>query len=199
MQLPKLDGPSASSTPVISIIIPTYERQGQLVEMVKALGTCHFARQVEVIVVDQSASPLQRSAYEGLAQRFFDLLIMFYPRPNVSAARNAGAVAARAPILLFLDDDIRIGTEYLEVLSEIFSRGDADVVGGRICSSLQPRSDFADVKSVGWLSTGNFAILRTCFMFCGGFDENLSIGIMRMQSSHTVSGFWARKFLNTLD
>jgi GT2 family glycosyltransferase len=92
--------------PEISIIVPTHNRLPYLRECLGALARQTFpAGRMEVVVVadgcsDGTGAALAEAAYP------FSLSVLSQPGSGPSTARNRGAEAARAPLLLFLDDDV---------------------------------------------------------------------------------------------
>jgi len=91
----------------LSIVIPTLGRSGALPEVIAGLEAQRPALDdVEVLLVlDAHGYP---EGLEGLPahRRSFALDVLRAEHPGASAARNAGWHAARAPLVLFLDDDI---------------------------------------------------------------------------------------------
>lgn len=92
---------SASARPLVSVIIPTYDRAGMLMEAIGSVRAQNYAP-IEVIVVDDGST-------DGTAQRLQAardvrlLRIDHTGRPG--AVRNAGAAAAAGDYFAFLDSD----------------------------------------------------------------------------------------------
>jgi glycosyltransferase involved in cell wall biosynthesis len=87
--------------PLVSVIIPTYNRAGMVREAVASVETQTF-RNFEILVVDDGstdASPGVLASLKGVRVLRHDC------RRGVAAARNLGAVAARGEWLAFLDSD----------------------------------------------------------------------------------------------
>src|SRR4029079_10494087 len=90
----------------ISVIIPTYRREAPLRRcLADLLAQRHPA--FEVLVVDQSPDhePETWAVLRALPPHAQHVRL---PRPSVTAAVNVGVRMAKAPLLLFLDDDIEI-------------------------------------------------------------------------------------------
>lgn len=85
----------------LSIVIPTVGRPEALSRVLARLDR-QQAADFEVLVV---RDPADGSRYE-LGARGFEVRELTRHDPGVSAARNVGWRAARAPLVLFLDDDI---------------------------------------------------------------------------------------------
>lgn len=89
--------------PEVSVVIPTYNRREFAIEAVSSVLAQSFSS-FEMIVVDDGSTD---GTADCLRERFDDprVLILVRERGGVSAARNRGAEAARAPWLAFLDSD----------------------------------------------------------------------------------------------
>lgn len=84
-------------TPQLSIVVPTHNRPGMLPRAV-ASAVAQEGVAVEVVVVDDGSSP-PAQVPPGVR------LIRLQPGRGGAAARNAGWMAARAPLVALLDDD----------------------------------------------------------------------------------------------
>jgi glycosyltransferase involved in cell wall biosynthesis len=88
--------------PLVSVIIPTYNRAGLVTEAVASVLGQTF-RDFELLVVDDGSSDGTAAALARFGDR---LAVLRSPsRRGVSAARNAGIAAARGQWLAFLDSD----------------------------------------------------------------------------------------------
>lgn len=107
--------PEPASPPRISVLVSTYERPALLRE---CLGS--FAKQTldradyEVVVVDDGSASDDLTAV--LAEVADDLQVvgLRIAHAGRSAAKNHAVLLARAPIVLFFDDDDRAAPDYLE-------------------------------------------------------------------------------------
>ncbi|MBI4320269.1 MAG: glycosyltransferase [Chloroflexi bacterium] len=101
----------------VSVIIPTFHREKQVVEAVEsALGQTGVS--VEVIVLDDSAEGSAREAAEGTGDprvRYVKQEVPSGGRPAL--VRNAGARLALGRFLHFLDDDDRLADGALAALA----------------------------------------------------------------------------------
>jgi GT2 family glycosyltransferase len=93
----------------LSIVIPTYRRRDALPRTLEALAAQTIpADRFEVIVVDdpEDDDPAVVAECVQAGARAFDVRQLSRERWGVSAARNAGWRAARAELILFINDDI---------------------------------------------------------------------------------------------
>lgn len=87
--------------PLVSVIIPTYNRAGQVAEAVASVAAQTF-RDFEILVVDDGstdATPEVLASLEGVR------VLRHACRRGVAAARNLGAAKAKGEWLAFLDSD----------------------------------------------------------------------------------------------
>jgi glycosyltransferase involved in cell wall biosynthesis len=104
----------------ISIVIPTYNRQDRLIELLESLaGQVGTVDRFEVIVVDDGSS----DGTEAVASLTFPYPLRYIRQANQgdAAARNTGARLSRADLLVFFDDDILIAPDFLAQLVEAHS------------------------------------------------------------------------------
>lgn len=99
-----------------SAVVPTKDRREAAEE---ALGVLldQTRLPVRIVVVDASAPPYEPSdATAAQAARLGVELVIVRSRPSTSAQRNLGARRVETPVLLFLDDDVRVPARYADVL-----------------------------------------------------------------------------------
>jgi glycosyltransferase involved in cell wall biosynthesis len=118
----------------VSIVLSTYNRAEQVgaaLEHLLAQGA--GAPPFEVIVVDNNSTDETRRVVEAFVTPHGRLRYVFEPRQGLSHARNTGIVEARADIVAFTDDDVRVSPAWVAVISAAFARHpQVDCLGGRI-------------------------------------------------------------------
>jgi len=127
---------------VVSVIIPTYNRRSSLERTLASLRrqTLDHHR-YEVIVVDDGSSDTSREIESWKAP--FSFHYIRQEKKGATAARNYGASRSRGKVLVFVDDDIVIFPETLEVLAEECLRQQKSLVMGKIVGP----SDLSEVAS----------------------------------------------------
>src|SRR5262245_47332862 len=178
--------------PRVSIVIPTRNRRASVERALASLAAQSYpAPAFEVIVVaDGCDDGTPAIPAEG---RPFSLRVIDQPARGPSAARNAGAAAARGDLLIFMDDDIEPRPGF--VAAHVQAHADRDparVAIGYLPPQLQGRRDFFAIMLRAWweamfgrwrgpgyrfsysdLLSGNFSLGTTLFTAVGRFDESL--------------------------
>ncbi|MEO7923961.1 MAG: glycosyltransferase family A protein [Chitinophagaceae bacterium] len=101
----------------LSIVIPTYNRGPQLVQVVDHIleSNIRNTNYVEIIVIDNSSAiPAERFIDRRKIVEPFSLEVITQPNNGPGAARNIGLSRARGEIIVFIDDDVLIGKHTLE-------------------------------------------------------------------------------------
>jgi glycosyltransferase involved in cell wall biosynthesis len=121
-------------TPELSVVMCTYNRCDLLPGAIASvLAQDPSTPPFELLVVDNNSSDGTPGLLRGLAEADPRIRPLFEPRQGLSHARNAGIAAARAPILTFTDDDVRVGPGWVQsILRACREYPEADVVGGKV-------------------------------------------------------------------
>ena len=119
-----------SSVPV-SVVIATCDRPEDLRHCLKRLTAQTSPRRVEIIVVDNRPASGLTAA---VVTEFPEAILVNEPRQGANYARNAGITASTGEIVALIDDDVAMGSDWLEKLIAPFSRADVMVVTGNILS-----------------------------------------------------------------
>jgi GT2 family glycosyltransferase len=113
-----------------SAVIPTKDRPEAVEEAVDGLLD-QSRLPARIVVVDASvpaSGPLPAPA--ARAARLGVDLVVASSRPSTSAQRNLGARLAETPVVLFLDDDVRVPPQYADVLLAHWEAAGLDALGG---------------------------------------------------------------------
>lgn len=180
-----------SFAPMVSIVVPVYNRAGEIGDCLEALLAQNYPSQrLEVIVVDDGSA-------DGTAEvvsRYPFKLIKQPQNQGQSAARNAGVLAARGEIVAFIDSDCIADPDWLGELVPYFQDPRVALVGGYVDSffreSLLDR--YEEVQSplnLGrevafgtsaasdfYVPTCNVLIRKNVYLQVGGLDEGLRLG-----------------------
>jgi len=171
---------------IFSVVVPTLGRPRQLEKCLAALARLDYApEKFEVVVVnDGGGSPVETvvaGSSGGLEVRVVSTAI-----PGPSAARNAGAGAARGRFLALTDDDCEPDPGWLGALARVLEANPAAAVGGTVENGAAGRcaagsqvlldsthSHFnRDPGASRFFASNNLAFAADDFRAIGGFDES---------------------------
>ncbi|MEM1540397.1 MAG: glycosyltransferase family 2 protein [Candidatus Bathyarchaeia archaeon] len=110
----------------VSIVIPTYYRPKDLADLFDSILR-QTVKPMEVIVVDDTPTDVIARVCEVYHNEFKRFNIEFayvrnYKKPSLTIARNIGVSMVKGEIILFLDSDIILYSDYIEKILEIFER-----------------------------------------------------------------------------
>ena len=171
--------------PVVSVIIPTFDRWPMVGEAVDSVLTQDFA-DFELVVVDDGSTDGTASELARLGSR---VRILSTPRRGVSAARNAGVSHSEGRVIAFLDSDdlwrpgklsrqMKFMDEHADVqicqTEEIWIRNGIRVNPGAI--HRKPSGDvFLRSLDLCLVSPSAVMMRRDLFQRLGGFDETFPV------------------------
>ena len=113
-----------------SAVIPTKDRPNAAGEAIRVL-LGQSRPPARIVVVDASARPyaLPDELAAHAARLAIDVVVVA-SRPSTSAQRNLGARQVETPIVLFLDDDVRLPPDYAETLLARWEAAGLEALGG---------------------------------------------------------------------
>ena len=185
----------------ISVIIPYCQRINALRISLWNLKNRQNRTPDEIIVVDDDNNTQNIDALQNTYQFIHvktDLKID--GKFRAGHARNIGANIAKNQILVFQDQDMVLGKKYLQIVEEYYTKRNHIATGffhdidkeffklpvEEIFKYVKEKDTFMNVKMKGqkdnhiaeiveWLpwvtESRQFAILKSTFLVCGGFDE----------------------------
>ncbi|GLQ48007.1 glycosyl transferase family protein [Dyella lipolytica] len=181
-----------SETPRISVIIPAYGKLAWTLACLRSIGRHGASLPFEVIVVDDASPDNSASTLSQV-----DGLRLLRNESNVGyiGSCNAGAAAARAPYLLFLNNDTQVTPRWLDALLEayleepncgivgsqlIYPDGRLQEAGALVYSNaeawnagrFEKRDDprYLYRRDVDYVSGAALLIEKSLFISIGGFD-----------------------------
>lgn len=117
--------------PLISVIIPTYNRAEILRLALDSLAAQTLpAAEFEVLVVDNNSRDHTRSVIEAYCQRLPHFRYLSEMAQGAAHARNAGLSAARGAYAGLMDDDAKAAPDWLEVAAQVIRERHPAVFGG---------------------------------------------------------------------
>jgi glycosyltransferase involved in cell wall biosynthesis len=178
---------TADIAPLVSVIIPTYNRVGYLPQAIESvLRQEHTGPPHELIVIDDGSTDETRRVLELYLSR---VRCAYQDHAGLSAARNHGLRLARGEFVLFLDsDDFLLPDALAGLLAQIVDRPDLGAVQGgwrtvddrgeTLCDvelwHRLPRLDLRTWMMATPVFLGGFLCRRTWAERVGGFDTELA-------------------------
>ncbi|MGD9852432.1 MAG: glycosyltransferase family 2 protein [Nitrospirales bacterium] len=172
-------------TPIVSIIIPTYNRPDQLSSCLQAIDRLTYPRdRFEVIVVDDGSRVPLNSTVEHFSHRMAIKLVS-QNNSGPAIARNRGADEAKGEILAFIDDDCTPSPGWLHAIVDTYRDAPDCGIGGKTINILtnnlyaetsQMLLDYLyeyynqDLQSPKFFASNNLAFSRSAFLKSGGFS-----------------------------
>lgn len=119
----------SSCEPLISVIIPTHNRECSLKRLLDNIFALKSKVNFEIIVVDNNSKDETRK----LVKSYGKIVYVFEKNTSFTSARHSGAISAKGSIFLYLDDDVIVNKGTLEEIQQIFCKNlDCGVAGGKI-------------------------------------------------------------------
>jgi GT2 family glycosyltransferase len=186
-----------TNVPEISVVVPTHQRHHLLSRVLGALGRQTLDRtQYEIIVCCDGCNDGSADLTRELATKTgAHLETLEQERSGAATARNHGASRARAPLILFLDDDMIAAPDLLAIhLARRTSSPDAVVLGSMGVHEDSPASFLTEGLS-RWAAarharleesgeeipatevlTGHLCVTAEAFESVGRFDPSFTAG-----------------------
>lgn len=165
--------------PLISIVIPTYQRPGLLLRCLQALSRQHFAgRPFEVIVVTDGPDRVTHELLQQYVFNEYNFRLLSLPhKAGPAAARNLGWRAAAGQLILFTDDDCLPGRNWTDSFWNAYCSQNKRVVAftGQVIVPYKAKpTDYekntAQLEKASFV-TANCACSRRALEKVNGFDE----------------------------
>jgi len=184
------------ASPLVSVIVCTYNRAALLGQCLQSLVTQTLATEhYEIIVVDNGSTDRTQEVAHDFARRHGTIRVVLEPRLGLSHARNTGIRHAQADYLAFIDDDARAFPDWVERIVAAFAETDPPpvVVGGRILpiyehpppawfDAFYETSGGGDAQvflTSRWscynVCGGNMALEKRIALACGGFSPDFGM------------------------
>jgi glycosyltransferase involved in cell wall biosynthesis len=172
-----------SSALTIAAIVPLRNKQrfvGACLESIVRAAANHG--RVDVIVVDNGSTDGSLDIvhrWEGPVR------LLLVPDTTIAGVRNAGAIAASAPVLSFIDADCVVPPDYFRRMEAVLSSCPADATGFEVALPTDRswvEATWGMLHAGGgdgprhYLNSAAFAVRRTWFDAVGGFDARLTTG-----------------------
>ena len=121
---------------MISVIICTYNRDKYIYNVLKSIAEGSFpAAGYEIVLIDNNCTDNTHAEVNRFCADYPDVTLRYFveTRQGLSNARNRGITESNGEILVYVDDDATVNTEYLAAYSRWFDTHPAtDAAGGPI-------------------------------------------------------------------
>lgn len=124
-----------AALPAVTVCVCTHSRPGYVRQCLAGLaGQSVGSAAFETIVVDSASDPSAAAALTRIVACHPGVRLLVLRQPGVSLARNAGAAAARAPYVAFIDDDAIPAPDWIAAILQAIAEAAPTpaVIGGRI-------------------------------------------------------------------
>lgn len=201
---------------LLSIVVPTFRREGYLPPLFTAVAAQIAHHQVELVLVDNTPEASARDTPRPDFVRY-----IHEPRTGVAHARNRGVAEARGTHIIFLDDDELPAPGWLDAFAKAAAQGARAAFGAvepqfeapppaalfapldRIFSRRLPAADGAEVQHLrAYLGSGNSMFARaTLALVAPPFDTSFNAGgedvwlFRQLDDQHHIPMLWCPKAL----
>lgn len=181
----------------ISVIIPTYNRKGSLVRLLKFLLK-EIDNSIEIIIVEQVQN--NEKVFRNILKKI-NLEYFFLKKKSTSIAKNVGIKHAKGSYIIFFDDDVIVKPKIFKSYLTSLVNAEIGGISGRILTQGQKtepdRKDTGRISFFGNFSDGFSSLVKQevdtvigCSAFwrkdllkkINGFDEQFTGNAMREES-----------------
>lgn len=176
--------------PLVSVIVPTYNRLPRLKQVITALESQDYPREQYNVVIVSDGSTDGTDDYLRNLDTSLQLIFVAQSNQGPAAARNAGIKHATGEYVLFIDDDIipapRLIAEHMQlhashqdlvVLGPMLTPGDFKMAPWVAWEQAMLYKQYAAMQNGKFqptgrqFYTGNTSLARRHLLETGGFDE----------------------------
>ena len=165
----------------LSFVIPAFNEEGMIGQTIESIEHHATAFSHEILVVDDASEDATvREATQAGATVLESL------DGTIGANRNLGARRARGDVLIFLDADVTLTTEWAQRIPSALNelRNNAKLITGSHCNIPDKAAwierywfaSFAEEKDSRHIGSGHLIMNAGFFSELGGFDETLETG-----------------------
>ncbi|HWC61474.1 MAG TPA: glycosyltransferase, partial [Verrucomicrobiae bacterium] len=123
---------NAAAAPKVSIVIPTFNNLALTQACLDSLAKTPCAIPFEIIVVDNASNDGSAQFLGDQEKSGFIRLIANEKNHGFARACNQGAQAARASLVLFLNNDTQVTVGWLEAMAQAAERPKVGIVGAKL-------------------------------------------------------------------
>lgn len=182
---------------MISIIICTYNRDKFLYDALQHVAVNNFPTEnYEIVLINNNSTDNTESECQRFEKNFPQINFRYFveTKQGLSHARNRGIDESRGNILVFLDDDSFVKSDYLEKLQQnLFRHPEAMAFGGKISplfesgetpkwlckwtyswvSAIDKGNEVIPFEGNSYPIGANMGFRKSCIAECGNFNPEL--------------------------
>lgn len=140
------------SSVFLTIIICTRNRADEVNDcLVLVTKQAKLFNDIEVVVVDNGSADNTKDVVKNISGEF-DFIIRYIYEPifGLCQARNRGREIAGGKVLAYIDDDVRIGNEWIAQIRQHFIEKRSDCLGGKVCVRLGGKMPLKSSPELHW-------------------------------------------------
>jgi glycosyltransferase involved in cell wall biosynthesis len=115
-------------TPKYSVIIPVYNRPGEVEELLASLCKQTYSN-FEIVLIEDGSSETSQSVYEKYSSQL-SIQYFFKPNSGPGPSRNFGFTKAKGDYFVMFDSDCVVPPEYFLVVDRHLAKQPLDIWGG---------------------------------------------------------------------
>lgn len=185
----------------ISVVTPTLKRPQEVIGLLENLSV-QTLLPAEVILIDGAdAENLETEKIVRESLQNFPFRVTYLRKTGGTAIqRNHGIDAAEGDFIAFIDDDVRLKSDFFEKISEAFISDEPQEIGGIV--GYRANEFFAAAESARWRWYKKLKLLTVFepgrYDFACGYPINSSLqppfaGIRKVDFMTTACAVWRRK------
>ncbi len=141
---------------MISIIICTYNREKYIGPLLESIAKNDYPKgDYEILLVDNNCTDNTRAVCQSFAETHKDVNFRYVvePEQGLSAARNKGIKEAKGDIIIYVDDDALVDSNYISSYADHFANNPNTMAAG---GPIEPLYETEEPK---WMSPYTKALL----------------------------------------
>jgi glycosyltransferase involved in cell wall biosynthesis len=170
-----------NSKTLISFIIPAFNEEKHIGNVIKSIQQIETPFKYEIIVVDHNSSDDTALIADKMSVKVIKKI-----GGSIASVRNLGVKSSKGEILVFLDADVTLTLKWFQNIENTINelKENIFIVTGSHCNVPENGNwiekfwfqNYVEEKKTTNLGTGHMIINRKFFDQIGGFDESLSTG-----------------------
>ncbi len=160
-----------------SVIIPTHNRKQILNKSLKSLNKQSYpVQKYEIIVIDDGSTDNTGNMVKNLNLKP-QIKYKYYRQKGPATARNRGIKMSNGEIIIFIDDDIIVNSDFIKNHIQIQKSNEKIIGHGPVIHTKNLKNPEQEEKKItdfsnAYFATGNASIKKKYLLKAGLFNEN---------------------------